>query len=127
MYLQRELRLTLAAMITLFAIIVAGAFGETYYVDQNVSGGDGSGDRWTNAVETTQKGIDKSSTSSDTVRVAQGAYVENIILDSGITLEGGYRASYDGDTVRNPAIYKSTIDANQTAGVISCNLESHPW
>jgi len=120
MYSRREIRRTLAAMIMLFAIMVAGAFGETYYVDESVSvSGDGSS--WGVALKTIQEGIDECLASSDIVKVAQGTYVESIALKSGITLEGGYRASYEGDTARNPATYKSTINGSQTAGVISCN------
>lgn len=52
----------------------------------------------------------------DTVRVAQGTYVEAIEIPTSLTLQGGWN---DDFTVRNVETQVSTLDANHTASVIT--------
>jgi len=118
MYFHREIRLVLATIIAIFAIMAAGAFATDFYVAN--TGDDTDGLTWGTAWNTIQEGIDScSGTSADAVRVAQGTYVEHIVLDSYVTLEGGYRASYDGDTERDARIYVTIIDGGAAGSVVT--------
>ncbi len=82
MYSRRELRLALATMVTMLAIMVAGALAATdYYVDKTGDNSDGLS--WATAWHTVQQGIDScSGTSADTVHVAAATYQMDTSLAS---------------------------------------------
>ena len=123
MYCYREMRLALATIIMMLTIMVAGAMGaNVYYVDGNV-GSSGGGSSWANAFETIKEGIDACNTGSsggpDLVKVAGSTsgltYEENIVLDSYITLEGGWDPGTD---TRDPEAYESIIDGCAAGTVV---------
>ena len=117
----REVTLPLVAIMTVFAIMAAGAYAKDYYVDASASGS-GTGENWANAFNTIQEGIDAcSGTSPDTVHVAAGTYGENIVLDSYVTLLGGYPP---GGGTRDPDLNVTTIDGQAVDSVVKVSSKT---
>lgn len=117
MYLNQQIRLTVAVAVAMFAVMVAGAFAGDYFVDGNVATS-GSGVSWTAALKTIQEGINAcSATSADTVHVAAATYVENIDLadKNRVEILGGYPA---GGGTRNHAANRTTINGGSVATVV---------
>ncbi len=115
MYSRREIRLTLATMVMMFAIMVAGAFGDDIYVDDDATGPSYDGTAGAPYKRITDALADTDLTAGDAIHVAPGLYdFDNngeefpLVMRDGVSLLG----SGHPDT---------TIDANQTDGVISCN------
>jgi parallel beta-helix repeat protein len=52
----------------------------------------------------------------DRIRVGQGTYLENIVLDKGVVLEGGY--SGPPEWYRVPLLYRTVLDGNGAASVV---------
>ena len=128
MYSRRQMRLALATMITMLAIMVAGASADTYYVDGSV-GSSGDGSDWDHAFKTIQEGIDACNTGSsgdpDLVKVAGSTsgltYDENIVLGSCITLEAGWDPASD---TRDHETYVTTIDGNAAGSVVTISSKT---
>ena len=117
----REVTLPLVAIMTVFAIMAAGAYAKDYYVDASASGS-GTGENWANAFNTIQEGIDAcSGTSPDTVHVAAGTYGENIVLDSYVTLLGGYPP---GGGTRDPDLNVTTIDGQAVDSAVKISSKT---
>ncbi|HUT02525.1 MAG TPA: hypothetical protein VM163_01365, partial [bacterium] len=73
MQLHRGIELALVAIITVFAIMVAGAYATDYSVAKTGDNSDGL--TWGTAWNTIQQGVDScSGSSADVVKVAQGTY-----------------------------------------------------
>jgi len=51
----------------------------------------------------------------DTVRVAQGVYIENVVVNKSITLEGGWNTGF---TSRNWDLYTTVVNGNRASTVI---------
>ena len=116
MHFHREIRLALATIIAVFAIMVAGAFAADYFVEE---GGTGDGSGWGgNALGSIQGAIDKCSGSSpgDTVHVSEGTYYENLTLESYVTMLGGYPA---GGGTRDPETYVTIVDGGAVDSVVA--------
>jgi len=81
MYLSRQLRLTIATMLLMFAVMVVGAFAGDYYVDDNASDNTGagtSGDPWRTITHALTK-VDATDTNGwDTIYVKPGTYSESM-------------------------------------------------
>jgi len=117
----REVTLPLVAIMTVFAIMAAGAYAKDYYVDASASGS-GTGENWANAFNTIQEGIDAcSGTSPDTVHVAAGTYGENIVLDSYVTLLGGYPP---GGGTRDPDLNVTTINGQAVDSAVKISSKT---
>ena len=94
MYLSRQLRLTIATMLVMFAVMVVGAFAGTYYVDAG-SSSPGDGKSWGAAFLTITDGLAAATTPGDNIYVKTGTYNnENTYpipvtkANSGVTLAG---------------------------------------
>ncbi len=119
------MRLRITALIiaigAVFAILASGAFAATdYYVDKTYGIDSNSGTSWGDAFATVQKGIDSCGTGSsgdpDIVHVAAETYYENIVLDSHVTLLGGYPPG-GGD--RDWEANLTSIDGSQADVVVN--------
>ncbi len=118
-----RLRITVLviAIAAVFAILAGGAFAATdYYVDKTNGSDSNSGTSWGDAFATVQKGIASCNTGSsgdaDIVHVAASTYYENIVLDSYVTLLGGYPPG-GGD--RDWETNLTTIDGSQADVVVN--------
>ncbi|MBN1592901.1 MAG: right-handed parallel beta-helix repeat-containing protein [Candidatus Coatesbacteria bacterium] len=87
-----------------------------FYVDVNATG-TGTGATWEDAFPTIREGIEAcSGTSSDTVHVASGSYIENLCFKSHIQLLGGYPG---GGGLRDAKANPTIIDGNNAGTVVS--------
>jgi len=97
-----------AAMVLVVALLPSAAHAAATLCVKP-GGGDGCHSTITQALLAAQAG--------DTVRVAQGTYVESVRLDKTVVLEGGWNVAF---TARDPAVFVSTIQpppANQLSVV----------
>jgi parallel beta-helix repeat protein len=67
------------------------------------------------AFDQVQEAIDAAAP-GDRIRVARGTYVEHLMLDKAVILEGGY--SGPPNWLRSPADYPTVLDGNETASVV---------
>jgi len=101
---------TLLSSVWLTFCAIAAARGATWYVDDSVSS-PGNGESWDAAFKTIQEGIDAAS-DGDTVVVAEGTYVENIVF-SGKNIVLCSQDRLNADTVKN-----TIIDGNESGPVV---------
>lgn len=91
------------------ALIITGihtiSFGNILYVTTSGTGG---------YYASIQTAIDDAD-AGDTIRVAEGTYYENILVNESLTLEGGWNAIF---TLRNPESTPSVIDGQANGSVI---------
>ena len=96
-----------------------------HYVDAD-SGNDttNNGNSWADAFATIQKGIedctDGTCDDPDVIHVAKGTYYENIVLDTNITLLGGYPS---GGGARDPAANETIIDGSPGGSVVTIDTK----
>ncbi|HUT02524.1 MAG TPA: right-handed parallel beta-helix repeat-containing protein [bacterium] len=115
MQLHRGTELALATIIAVFAIMVAGAYATDYFVAKTGDNSDGLS--WGTAWNTIQQGVDPcSGSSADVVKVGKGTYVENIVLKSYVTLEGGWDPTTD---TRDHDAYVTAIDGGGVGSVVT--------
>ncbi len=95
-----------------------------HYVDAASGDDNDSGDSWDDAFATIQKAIDVCEEGTcddpDVIHVAEGTYVENLVLDSNITMLGGYPA---GGGARDPDTYETIIDGNAVDSVVTIDAK----
>jgi len=110
MPLRRELGLTLATVITMFAILVTGALATDYYVDASRPDNSGDGKSWANAWKTITYALTQVTTAGDNINVAAGLYdVTNngesfpLIMNDGVDLLGAGAATTTIDAEKKGA------------------------
>lgn len=109
----------LAAALAAAAPFVHG--GTHFYVDSE-NGSDGNeGTSWEAAKATITAAIELTAANAgDVVHVAEGTYVENLVLREGTEFLGGYPPEGAGE--RDPEVYETTVDGNQAQ---SCVVGAH--
>ncbi|MCH8134783.1 MAG: hypothetical protein IIB77_02255 [Proteobacteria bacterium] len=101
-------------------LLSAGASYGQIHVDPDAPGPSRDGTSWTTAYATIQAGIDAAAgAGGGEVWVADGTYMESIVLSDGVELYGGFSGSGGLEETalseRNPALNVTTIDASQAA------------
>jgi parallel beta-helix repeat protein len=108
--------------------IFASSSSAVVYVDQNAPGPAHDGTSWDTAFLTIQEGLD-AATPSGEVWVADGVYVENVVMGEGVAIYGGFLGAEPGgyedsldqrDYVNNIA----TIDGNQSGSCVVMAVSS---
>ena len=118
------------AVFALLAVLVFAPgliFAQDFYVQQDGGNDLNPGDTWGqgHALATIQRAIQlaEATTESDTVHVAAASYSENIDINSGITLYGGYPSN--GGTTRDPATNVTNIDGGNSGHVVTIDNVSN--
>lgn len=96
-----------------------------YFVDANVSGGDGSGDSWTNAMTNLNDALLAADETTTEIWIAQGTYKPtggrtgtfNILVD-GLEIYGGFNGTEtsiaERDIIANSTILSGDLNSNDT-------------
>ena len=118
-----------AAMLVVFLALsaaCAGAFRSVVYVDKDSPGPAHNGATWDTAFLTIQEGV-QAATPNGEVWVANGTYVENVVMGEGVLLYGGFLGAEPGgyETSRDQRNYTTnitTIDGNQAGSCVTMAL-----
>ena len=70
------------------------------------------GDSWETAYVTIQAGVDDIDAAAEDVWVAEGTYIERIVLNDGVMVAGGYAGTGD---LRDIETYVTTINSNSAS------------
>jgi parallel beta-helix repeat protein len=110
------------------ALLPTPAEGQVLYVDQDAPGPEHDGSTWDTAFLTIQEGVD-ATTPGGEVWVADGTYVENLVMGEGVQLYGGFLGAEPGgyedsldqrDFVNNV----TTIDGNQSGSCVLMTVDT---
>jgi hypothetical protein len=93
------------------------------HVDQNAPGPEHNGSSWDTAFLTIQEGVD-AATPYGEVWVADGLYIENVVLGEGVTVYGGFLGAEPGGyetelDQRNYTSNVAAIDGNQSGSCVT--------
>jgi predicted outer membrane repeat protein len=104
--------------VIIFLLVSASWGGAVTYVDRDAPGPGHNGASWDTAFLTIQQGVD-AATPGGEVWVADGTYVENIVMGQGVQLYGGFLGAEPGGyetllSQRNFALHIATIDGDQS-------------
>jgi predicted outer membrane repeat protein len=110
------------ALLFLASCLSATATPNVVYVDCNAPGPEHDGTSWDTAFLTIQQGVDAATPDGD-VWVADGTYVENVVMGSGVAIYGGFLGAEPGgyETSLDQRDYTSniaTIDGNQSGSCV---------
>ena len=103
--------ITMMMCFLVFPISVSGVV----YVNKNATGAN-NGNSWADAYTTIQAGIDDADVADEEVWVAQGTYLEAIVMMSGVKLYGGFNGTETELSQRNWVTNVTTIDASTARG-----------
>ena len=93
---RSRLTATLLALVALIGAELASApASAVVYVKWDSPGPAFDGNSWDTAYHSIQQGLDDAFATGEEVRVARGAYVEQISLKAGVALKGGYLGAGD--------------------------------
>lgn len=98
------------------AAITASTSGSARYVASSCAG-------QPSPCYTTIQAAANAANDGDTIRVAQGTYLETVVVSRSVTLEGGWKLGF---TERDWNLYTTTIDARRNGPVIRVNGEVSP-
>lgn len=114
MYFAREMKLTLAATVTILAILVAGAYAGSVYVDDDADRPLYDGTAGEEYKRITDALADSSLGAGDIIYVAPGLYD---VANNG---EAFPLSMKDGVALRGSSSEMTTVDAGEAAGAIRC-------
>ncbi|MCE5323071.1 right-handed parallel beta-helix repeat-containing protein [bacterium] len=120
---MRRITILLIASSFAWLIFIQSAFSDVHYVVPN---GSGDGSSWTNARSSIQTAIDNA-TSGDEVWVAAGTYEEQLTLQEGVCIYGGFAGDETSRTPRGAcppsgSISNETIISSNTGGPVVYSL-----
>ncbi|MBN1817958.1 MAG: DUF1565 domain-containing protein [Sedimentisphaerales bacterium] len=101
----------------LFLAICPALSARIIYVDA-AAGGNGSGTDWTNACTTLTSAMALANY-GDQIWTATGVYQENLAVENGVALYGGFSGTELHLQDRDPSVYQTTIDGNQAGPVVT--------
>jgi parallel beta-helix repeat protein len=116
------MRMLVGLTIPLAALLAASSAPAVVCVDGSAPGPAHDGTSWDTAFLTVQEGID-AATPDGEVWVADGTYVENVVMGAGVQLYGGFLGAepggYETDLFqRDFANHVTTIDGNQSGSCV---------
>ena len=103
-----------------FCAAVLCASASNRYVSP--TGDDGDGKSWEHALHSIATALGGRG-AGDTVFVAEGVYVENLSIGTGVTLLGGYDAE---SGVRDPELYESVVDGTGLTSWLLVKYDADP-
>ena len=103
-----------------FCAAVLCASASNRYVSP--TGDDGDGKSWEHALHSIATALGGRG-AGDTVFVAEGVYVENLSISTGVTLLGGYDAE---SGVRDPELYESVVDGTGLTSWLLVKYDADP-
>ena len=110
------------------AVVTASGALAVVYVDQNAPGPVHNGKSWDTAFLKIQQGVD-AATPGGGVWVADGTYVENVVMGEGVQLYGGFLGAepggYETDLSQRDFVnHIATIDGNQRGSCLVMAIAS---
>lgn len=101
----------------LLILCASGAATAAVFVDCDAPSG-GNGTSWETAFRSIKSGLSAATTANNEVWVAEGIYVENITLRSGMRLYGGFEGTETSRDERSPSAHETVIDGNQAGNTV---------